>query len=161
MFLTDANTGMLLRSFYWEGCGMYSCEAPSWTPICLFFWSFLFGLEEKLSVDFLDSKHDEVLMCRSLLDHLKAYLLILPWTSQLCPLAAVIFLEFIMSGQFLSCSILILIRSSWLRQPVELGSFWWWQEVWGGGGVCGHWVCHFQAKRIVMNGKCPSLWVVG
>lgn len=58
---------------------------------CLFFWSFLFSLVEKLTVDFLDSKHDEVLMCRSLLDHY-AYLLILPWTSQLCPLAAVTFL---------------------------------------------------------------------
>lgn len=44
----------------------------------LFFWSFLFSLEEKLAVDFLDLKHDDVLMCRSLLDHLNAYLLILP-----------------------------------------------------------------------------------
>lgn len=81
------------RSFYWEGCGMRSCEAPSWTPICLFFlWSFLFSLEERLTVDFLDSKHDEVLMCSSLLDYLNAYLLILPWPTQLCPLAAVTFL---------------------------------------------------------------------
>lgn len=42
--------------------------------------------------NFCIPKHDEVLMCRSLLNHLKAYFLILPWISQLCPSAAVTFL---------------------------------------------------------------------
>lgn len=45
--------------------------------------------------------------------------------------------EFTMWGQFLSHFILIHILSSWLRRPVEVGSFWCWQEVWGHGGVCG------------------------
>lgn len=89
-------------------------------------------------MDFLDSKHDEVLMCRSLLDHLNSYLLIplylttVPFSCSYLPGYSS---EFITWGQFLSCFILIL--SSWLRQPVEVGSFWCWQEVWGHGGVCG------------------------
>lgn len=39
------------------------------------FFAIQFGGE---AVDFLDSRHDEVLRCRSLMDHFIIYLLILP-----------------------------------------------------------------------------------
>lgn len=58
----------------------------------LFMESLLLSLEEKLAVDFLDSRHDEAPVCRSTLDHLNVYLLILPSASQLCPLADATFL---------------------------------------------------------------------
>lgn len=88
------------EKLYWERCGMCSCEAASWAPMCLFLKSLLFSLEEKLVVDFLDSRHDEVSLCRSLMDHFNIYLLILPWCSQLCPSAEVTFLHIPLNSQF-------------------------------------------------------------
>lgn len=46
--------------------------------VSLFLKSLLFRLEEKLAVDFLDSRHDEVSLCRSLMDHFNIPSLILP-----------------------------------------------------------------------------------
>lgn len=90
--------------------------------VCFFLKTLLFSLEEKLAVDFLDSRHDEVSLCRSQMDHFNIYLLILPLSSQLCPSAEVTFLHIPLNSSFFRvyfCFIPVLILSSWLRRPVE------------------------------------------
>lgn len=79
MFFIDANTGMCGDAWSGRDVECAAVRLHHGLPYVSVFMEFSirFGGETHC-VDVLDSKHDEVLKCRSRLDYLNAYLLILP-----------------------------------------------------------------------------------
>lgn len=141
------------RRLEWEGCGMRSCEAPSWTPICLCFYGVFYSVWRRDSLcrcsGFQTWWSTEVQKPTGLFKRLSfnppLNLTTVPFR---CSYLPDYFFEFIMRGQF--CPVL----SSSPSFPLGSGNLL--------PTTCAHnmgCLCHFQAKLMLMNGKCTFLWV--